>query len=291
MKGWNHIALLIDTSRMLSVSLNSNQQASVSAGLGSVLNSITMFSTECMIGGGDIDGLSMRHLIMAYGLKTSINSYSSRYARALPAPLDPFVLSYYPFESLDETQQGGSSNTITSRVGNFKFDKRNEPEFVCRCAADSDEDNANYPRVGSQVGFQEIPQVPFPPITSFKAKISFLVNIKTLGSAAVDILTHKGLWRVGFTNKQQMYMQVIGQNDFIKIDATENGFQLQKKELVWLNTWINYTMEFNREQVQVTIDDFTTKTPLTLTKRFSSSLNLEYLYSQTASQSGSFAIG
>lgn len=42
--------------------------------------------------------------MVASGIKTSIEDYHSRYAHSMPAPFDPYIVSYLTLESEPETK-------------------------------------------------------------------------------------------------------------------------------------------------------------------------------------------
>ncbi len=71
-----------------------------------MLQAIQKFSSTCWFGGGDIGGLSLRHVIFATGLKAAnVESYDKLFAHSIPAPLDLNVLGFYRLEDEQEIRQ------------------------------------------------------------------------------------------------------------------------------------------------------------------------------------------
>jgi hypothetical protein len=138
------------------------------------------YSSDCQVGGGDMGGFSLRHLIMAKGMKTKIGDYNYRYAHSTPSVLDPYVFSHFTMESYEETLTWPSN----VQFGLRNYDSRNEPDPVCHCVGSEDNETANYPHVGSysDYKFQEISQVPFPTSTNFLVEISAVLNLKIIST-------------------------------------------------------------------------------------------------------------
>lgn len=83
-------------------------------------------NATCSLGGGEFGGLNLRHLILAEGMSQTIFSYQSRYAHQIPSPLDPYVFLYQSLEIYSAT-----TNMLTPEE--VSFDRRNEPDMVCKC--------------------------------------------------------------------------------------------------------------------------------------------------------------
>ena len=82
--------------------MNSIITSSIQLGSGNALYNMVQNSPACFLGQGEFPNLNIRHVIFAEGLLQDINSYSNRYAHAVPAPIDPYVFSFSPLEDYEE---------------------------------------------------------------------------------------------------------------------------------------------------------------------------------------------
>jgi len=111
----------------------------------------------------------LRHLVFAGGKSNSMSDYIDYYGHSIPAPLDPYVLGYYPLQDSEEARLNFQTQFFIN-TGSW-----NEPDVICHCVGSEDLETANYPHLGNSADkiFDPIPSVPFPSLANFSLRVSF----------------------------------------------------------------------------------------------------------------------
>ncbi|CDW72238.1 UNKNOWN [Stylonychia lemnae] len=210
---------------------------------------------QCELGVDNFNGY-MRHVIIAYSFK-DFKTYQDHYLHRFPSPLDTHIILYQSLEQNLGHQYWIDTNNIDSQIS-IQFDKQNEPDQICKCESDQSQ-SSNYLILSSKSFLDDhyLDNQQFK-ISISAIQFSFTINIHELLTVKeIDLFKHEGVFRILIN--QKLKLQFIISQTAYTFDMDENK---NFNRSIFINSWMNYTLDINSQQLNLTLNDFTQQSPV-----------------------------